>query len=407
MRIIPLALLIYATFLPMEMRMVIAGQNLFAPRIAGFLLLPVLLRQLLIRPPQWQGFDLILVAGVGWMMLSFGVAYGLTDAFLRGGALALDILLPYLIARAFIRDLDDLRRLLVVIAPGVLLVGLSMLAEALSGEHLVRPLFAQWFGPLASYEAGNATGTLALTSDYRLGFLRAYGPFNHPIHAGLFMACMLPLFASSGLRGWPLYAGVFATLLAFFSGSTAAYLTFILALALLAYDRLREHVNLLNWQLPILASAIALLGLELLSKSGAVAVLGRFTLNPATTSFRQLIWEHGTQSVAQHPLFGIAFDEYQRLNWMGASIDNYWLLLAVRHGLVVPLAFLLLTAVLLIRLSRRPSDLALVDRRFETGLFITLFVLVAMGFTVAFSGSVLCLFFLLLGAVGSLVQQRR
>lgn len=401
--VLPVALLIYATFLPPEARLVLAGQNLYAPRIVGFLLIPFLLRQLVAHPPQWRFFDALFFISLTWILISFSAAYGVFDGILRGGALVLDIFLPYVIARAFVQDLNDLRRLLILIAPGAILVGFSLLAESLSGQFLVRPLFADFFGPIASYEGGDASGTFALRVDYRLGLLRAYGPFPHPIHAGLFMASMLPLYASSGLRGWPVVVGVTAALFAAFSGSSAAYLSFFIAFVLLAYDRIQERVEAATWPIFILGSSVVLLAAELLSKNGVIAIIARATINPQSASYRRLIWEYGTQSVANHPWLGIAFADYQRLPWMGASVDHYWLLLAIRHGVLVPTALLLMALIILVSLSRQIPSLGLADRRFATGLIIAIFLMIVLGATVAFAGSVLCLFFLLLGACGSVV----
>jgi len=406
-RILPVAVLLYATFLPPEARLVLAGQNLYAPRLASFILLPFLVQRLASRPPQIRSFDLLFLAGIVWMVLSFTTTYGLGEGFVRGGALALDILLPYLIARAFIENIQDFRRLLVLIAPGAFIVGISLFAESVSGQFLVRPAFAQVFGPLSSYEGGDASGTFSQRIEYRLGLLRAFGPFPHPIHAGLFMASMLPLFATSGLRNWPYFLGMAAAFFAFFTGSSAAYLSFFIAIGLMLYDRLRERVQIVTWPPFLLGSTLLLLALELVSKNGVIAIISRYTINPQSASYRRIIWEYGTQSVANYPFFGIGFNSWERLKWMGSTVDNYWLLLAMRHGLVVPILFLTVSLILMVRLCRQLRGHAIIDRRFETGLVIAIFLLVVMGFTVAFAGSVLCLFFLLLGAVGSIVHTPR
>ena len=52
---------------------------------------------------------------------------------------------------------------------------------------------------------------------------------------------------------------------------------------------------------------------------------------------------HGKE-VARHPIFGIGLGDWERPSWMSDSMDNFWLVVAVRYGLP---AFLMLVALLL------------------------------------------------------------
>lgn len=45
------------------------------------------------------------------------------------------------------------------------------------------------------------------------------------------------------------------------------------------------------------------------------------------------IWNYGTAEVARHPWFGIGLGDWIRAPWMSDSMDNFWLLIAVRYGL--------------------------------------------------------------------------
>ena len=58
-----------------------------------------------------------------------------------------------------------------------------------------------------------------------------------------------------------------------------------------------------------------------------------FTFDRQTGWFRIWIWEYGSASVLNHPLFGIGFGDWVRPKWMPNSIDNFWLVTAVRHGI--------------------------------------------------------------------------
>ena len=70
------------------------------------------------------------------------------------------------------------------------------------------------------------------------------------------------------------------------------------------------------------------------------------TFNLEASYNRILIWDFGTAEVMRNPLFGIGYGEFDRPWWMHASVDNFWLLIAMRHGL--PAFFLFAAAILLI-----------------------------------------------------------
>ncbi|MEZ5688096.1 MAG: O-antigen ligase family protein [Caenibius sp.] len=241
----------------------------------------------------------------------------------------------------------------------------------------------------------------------RLGLLRATGPFSHPIIAGIFLAGMLPLYFTSAIKGWPRAFGIGAGILAFFSLSSAAFLALFLCVALIAYDWLQRRVTFLSW--PLLAFSVVLIVafLELAANSGAIGVLSRFTFDPQTAHFRMLIWDYGTVSVASHPFLGIGYEPYERASWMNPSVDNYWLLLAIRHGLPTVLAIMvvLISAIALLVLQSRGKEEG--DRRIYIGYAIALFIYLVTGFTVAFFGAIVPLFYILLGGAISLVVPQR
>ena len=66
------------------------------------------------------------------------------------------------------------------------------------------------------------------------------------------------------------------------------------------------------------------------------------TFNSGTAYWRLHIWNFGSAEVWRNPLFGIGLNDWARPSWMWtASVDNFWLLTAMRYG--IP-AFLLLVA---------------------------------------------------------------
>lgn len=405
-RLLPAVVLFYSALLPQEMRLELLGLELYPYRIASLALLPWVMRSLVQGRIRLGFADMLILAGSAWILISFISFYGSATGMVRGGALVVDIVPAYLIGRTCLQNLTDFRRFLVLIAPGALLVGITMLAETLFQKALLRPFLANIFGNLASYENGVAVGPARGLTDVRLGLLRVAGPFSHPIMAGLLLASLLPLYALSGLRKWPLHIGLAASLCAVLSISSIVFLVMIFFLVMAAYDWLQRRVEFLNWSRFIFASGIVALTLQALSQNGLVPVIIRYTLKPSTGNYRRLIWDFGMQSVREHPWFGIAYSDYVRAYWMHNSVDAQWLLLAMRHGIPAIILFFLAIMVVLVQLAIKTPQHRELDRKFYLAITVTLASFVLAGFTVAFFGGMQIWFYLLLGIFASLAMAR-
>lgn len=402
--LLPLTILAYSIFLPLEMRIVLNEQIIYPSRAALFLVMPWILRELTLgRLRTWWPDFLVYFAAL-WMIVSFVAVYGPVSGVVRGGALALDLAGPYMLARLCIREIDDFRRLLVLLAPGAFLAGASMLVESISGVPLARPLAASIFGSLPLYEGGAAIGESAYDANFRFGLLRASGPFAHSIYAGLFLSSLLPLYFMSGLQRWPKKIGLATAVFSLFSISSAALLGIVMSVGLIAGDWIQRAVRFISWKLMIGFGLLGLVFVQVASQNGLIPVLIRMTLNPQTGYYRLIIWRFGVESVENNPLFGIGFAVYERPDWMNTSIDSHWLMLAIRHGLAVPVAMLVACIVALTVLGRSSVKLEETDRRTLVGLAIALACLVVAGFTVAFLGGILTWFLLILGAAFSLTH---
>jgi O-antigen ligase len=96
------------------------------------------------------------------------------------------------------------------------------------------------------------------------------------------------------------------------------------------------------------------------------------TFSSHTGWYRLNIWEYGTQSVLNNPVFGIGLNDWERPAWMGgSSVDNFWLLIAMRHGL--PSILLLGAAVALSVLYILRTPIAdVLTARMRTGYLVTM-----------------------------------
>lgn len=395
--VLPAVVLFYAAMMPNELRLLLADQYLYAPRMLGFVLLPWVLWQLVRREVKLQIWDYLFVVATFWMVYSFMIFYDPLEGLLRGGALGLDAVLPFLIARLSIRTPNDFRRFLVLVAPAIFLVGLSMFAEVAAGRALIRPAFASVFGDLSAYLDGVEVGRGRDFVDYRFGLFRAAGPFSHPILAGFVLGSFLPIYWFAGVRKWPTPMGLAASLFAILSFSSAAFLALILAIGLMMADFVQRMVSFLSWKLITCVAMMLAATLHFASENGLVSVLVRLTLNPNTGRFRTLIWEYGLISVEKHPWFGIGFTNYERLEWMVPSVDAHWLLLGIRHGWIPPVFMLATCAAAIVVLAASASRSSEIDRRLRVGMAISLFVCTLTGFTVSFFGGAATWVYMMLG----------
>ena len=105
----------------------------------------------------------------------------------------------------------------------------------------------------------------------------------------------------------------------------------------------------------------------------------------------------------QNPLFGIGFAEFDRPAWMiSSSVDNHWLLLAIRFGALpsfIIFGVALTAVILLCNRTRTASEL---DRKAYVGLAIALSLMVVLGFSVAFFGGAVYWLYMLIAIAISL-----
>jgi len=389
-RLIPLLAVTLGVLMPTEFRVEIAAQNIYSYRLAYLIFAPWCLYSILTVGLRLRFADFLVVLTAGWISTSFIVIYGFAGGFASGSAVALDLLLPYLIARTTIRTLDDLRRFLIVLAPAALVIALALPIESVSGNYYVRNLSISIFGRVGELPA-------VIGKDFRFGLLRAMGPFSHPIMAGLFFASLLPLYWFSGIRGWPRIAGLAAGLATFFTLSSAALIGLIVSIGLAVYDYLRKVVTFLSWPLFAIASAMLALTAHIVSQNGLISVIIRSTFNPQTGYYRLMIWEHGSQSVAENPWFGIGYENWARGTGLSGSVDAFWLVLAMRNGLPAAILLGALLLMLIIGVSASATRSKGIDKSTFIGLAITLFLLALQGFTVHFFGGMGIWFAVLIG----------
>ncbi|WP_306145394.1 O-antigen ligase family protein [Roseibium sp. MMSF_3412] len=243
-----------------------------------------------------------------------------------------------------------------------------------------------------------------IQEDYRLGMLRAASIFEHPILYGLFCSSMISLVFATAKTN---VSGVFkSAVLAFgciLSASSAPILTMIIQLAFLVGERCSRFLQH-RAMLLIGSCAFVFTALSFLSNRGPIGIIATsLALNPQSGYYRIHIWENGIDDVLANPFIGIRPEEWTRPGWMSPSIDNNWLLVAMKGGFPGIILILMILYLIMRKLYAHDKVSQRLDglRQALCFTFISLFL---AGATVAFFGKMLPFFFILLGYGGAVAH---
>lgn len=326
-----LAIFMIVTILPIKP--LIGGQRMDPERLFLILtFLPFLMRILRGRAGRVTMVDGLMGGFIGWMMISFLVVHG-TSQLSYAISQAIELLGGYMAGRVIIRSVTDYRRFI-----RYFLIVLAVFVPFGIIENITaRMMLAEIFG--------HAFPVPFKVMDFRYGLARAQVVFAHPILYGLFcslaLASVYYIYRRHVFR-LVAYVGLVigATLLAL---SSAPMLSVLMQIGLIAWEKVTRGA----WKVLAGLVAFVILILQLFSNRGPVIYfIENLTLDPQTGWWRVYIWTWGTYNVGQHKLFGLGLNDWVRPTWMySASVDNFWLLITMRHGL--PAIILLLGAFLL------------------------------------------------------------
>lgn len=182
--------------------------------------------------------------------------------------------------------------------------------------------------------------------DPRMGLFRAQTVFAHPIHHGLFcsIAFSLAFVALKGVvsdtRRW-ISAGLIAAA-GFLGLSSGAWLAILLQMGLIIWATAFDRITW-RWWLLVGFFVVAYVVVDVLSNRTPIRVFMSYaTFSPHNAYWRGIIFEWGLANVigsaekgiVGSPWFGIGINDWVRPGFMhSGSMDNFWLVMAVRYGL--------------------------------------------------------------------------
>lgn len=386
--------LIYSLFVPAGMTFEVGGLLFYASRVYLIAMLPLIIAQCIRARLHLKVYDYLILAGCSWMVLSFLVNRGISGGIESGGRDVIDILGTWFLARGCIRDDKDIVRLLKLVLPGLLVVAGLLFIESVTGKFRVIDLF-----PIRGVDEFSA-------NQYRLGLLRAFGPFSHPILAGLFLSSFITLYGLIVRDQASRWLGMAAGLAGFFTLSSAALANLVLQAGFFIYRKIISIAGYrTEWRPLAMLTVAGLALLQVLSKGGAISAIIRYgALDAETGYFRLIIWEFGTASVARKPLFGFGYGGYDKPIWVAHdSVDNHWLFLAIRYGFPAFAIYFALALFVIYRLAG--ISMRLPDKAGSpySAMMIILSCATALGLTVAFINEFQVWYIFMLAAASSMI----
>ncbi|MEO1729300.1 MAG: O-antigen ligase family protein [Pseudomonadota bacterium] len=392
-------ILFYSILLPAGLAVNLSGVVISPYRMAALVLMPFAIRRMIALKMTPNLPDVMIFLGSIWALAAMLAVSPLREGLEGGGSFVIDGFGSYLVGRAYMTDARKVRTFLLGALPGVLGIAAILTIESITHTLLVAPLFpdASNIGLYKAYET-------------RMGLLRARAVFPHSIAAGMFMASLVPLYFLSRLPTRTKYLGFVASAIgAFFSVSSSAFLTLLLQFGLISYRTFWTRLLGMRERLGYLLIAVVFLyvTLDLASEGGAIKVIIKYaSLNPQTGYYRLLIWEYGTLSVANNPWFGIGNAYMPRLDWMVMdTIDNHWLMLAVKYGLPSAILIGLGVVVAIWMCVARNLRLNDFDRATTNGVVFALAGLWLVAWTSALWANHVSWFMMLVGVVSALIHQ--
>ena len=249
------------------------------------------------------------------------------------GSVGMEFLGGYAMGRVYIRNRADF----IALCRALILIVMVMLPltlfETMTGRSLM----------LEGLKAIPGVRTVALNFHdaralFGLSLERVQMGFSHPIHFGLFCSvvfslCFVSLASSiNTTQRW--LAGMAIALSGILSLSSGALLAVALQFGLIAWAAMFAKTER-RWWLLVGLFVLMYVTVDLLSNRKPLQVFMSYaTFSPHTAYWRAIIFEWGMKNVWMNPWVGLGLNDWIRPDFMrSGSMDNFWLVMAVRYGI--------------------------------------------------------------------------
>ncbi len=323
--------------------------------------------------------------------------HGLQKGIESAGILIIEILGAFYLARLFITTPKSYYQINTWFVTILAILVIFSLYEALAKHRILH----DW----AKSITGHDSLDYRLYTHYyiRMGIMRTTNLFAHPILYGTIGAIFFPFIVlltlykfriSNLLKSIAIFVGMVSTLSSApllsvaFQGMTAVLVRFWAG-----GKRFWFGFGFLALSSMILINAI--------SNRGFFAILiSNLTFNPVTGYYRMLQWQYSMDDIMDHPLFGIGLNDWTRPEWMNNSIDSFWLLMTLQHGMIASFLLLLACLYAVFQMLNKLHKFHPTVQWMVKSWILAFVSLILIGFTVDYFGKIQPLFFFMLGSIG-------
>lgn len=291
------------------------------------LIIPLAIRLISGRSGPLLLTDILFLLHILWLLVAMAVNNPeQTVTFF--GSQTVEFVGGYLLGRVCIRNREDFIALCRLLVWLVCLTLPFAIIEAATG----RALILQTLDALPGIRSERN-----VNAGIRFGLNRAQGSFDHPILYGLFAALILP-FAFVALRivytTTTRYVLSFLVgLCVFFSLSGGPLMAFVIQMIMIGWAAAFDKVKV-RWMLLLGFAIFCYILVDILSTRPPIRVFLHYaTMSPHTAWNRLHIFNYGMDNVWANPILGLGLKDWARPSWMGESMDNFWMVQAVRYGI--------------------------------------------------------------------------
>jgi hypothetical protein len=350
-----------------------------------FAIIPLLIRLLSGRVGALLLTDYLMMMYSAWIAITYTYHYG-ADRIGLSGITITEQFGAYLVGRTLIRNATDYMIFIRSFFVALLFLFPFAAFELFTGINILTVLL----DPIMSVhiKGQSAYG--------RIGLERVMSGFEHPILFGIFcslgMANFFYIFKPNLFKALSMMA--LTAGMTFMSLSSAPLMAISSQAFMIAWDRFTKG----RWLLLAILVVTTYVVIDLLSNRTPVTILiSTLTFDANSAWTRVSIWDYGYASVKENPFMGIGLEDWPRPGWLTSSVDNFWLLISMRHG--VPALVLLLGALashlfVILRVKYLTPTL----QRYRTGYVLALLCLYFSLCTVHIWGGISSFVFFYFGA---------
>ncbi len=341
--------------------------------------------------------DILLFCFVILASASLIYNHGLKDGIESSGILIIEILGSFYLARLFITTPKRYYEINMWFATILAFLLIFSLYEAFSKHRILH----DW----AKMITGNNSLDYRLYTHHyiRMGILRTTNLFAHPILYGTIGAIFFPFIVllvaykfklTNAVKAVAIFIGMLTTL------SSAPLLSVVFQAMTAILTRFWHGGKRFWFGFGFLALSGMIL-ISALSNRGFFAILISYlTFNPITGYYRLLQWQYTMDDIKEHPLFGIGLHDWTRPEWMNNSIDSFWLLMTLQHGIIASFILLFLCLYAVFHILNKLHKFHPASRWMIRSWILAFMSLILIGFTVDYFGKIQPLFFFILGSIG-------